>query len=56
MEVKQVADVVERELDRLRTARLRPYPRLERAENILVVDLIFVREPAKRNPRSANPT
>ena len=37
--VVQLAEVVERELDRLRAARPHPYPRIERAEDILGVDL-----------------
>jgi hypothetical protein len=40
MEVKQVAEEVERELARLRAARLHPYPHIERAENSLVADLV----------------
>jgi len=38
--VVQVAEVVERELDRLGAARLHPYPRIEQAENFLVADLV----------------
>jgi hypothetical protein len=38
VQVVQVAEVVERELDRLRTACSYPYLHIERAENVLVVD------------------
>jgi hypothetical protein len=36
----QVAEAVGRELARLRPARPHPYPRIERAEDILGVDLV----------------
>jgi hypothetical protein len=38
--VVQLAEAVERDLARLRTTCSHPYSRIERAENILVADLI----------------
>jgi hypothetical protein len=36
-----VEEAVGRELRRLRTARPHPYPRIERAENSLVADVVY---------------